>query len=173
VIEFRYVPDAYGFCAGSDGTLWTHWRRSSGPGCGSGTPLVLSDGWTEVTKSTVVIPSRDYRRFRRYVLICEAFHGLKPSPKLMCCHRDDDKSNNRPDNLYWGTSDDNHDDAIANGLLQHGNTHWNAYLNEDMVRTIRRLHQEGATVTELAKKYQVHKPQISRILSRKKWGHVQ
>lgn len=40
-------------------------------------------------------------------LVCEAFKGFKPSPELVCMHRDENAANNRPDNLEWGTQKEN------------------------------------------------------------------
>jgi HNH endonuclease len=40
------------------------------------------------------------------VLVCEAFHG--PAPEgLNCLHMDEDSRNNVPDNLKWGTQEEN------------------------------------------------------------------
>lgn len=50
-------------------------------------------------------------------LVCEAFNGLKPFPEAQCLHKDDIKSRNVPDNLYWGTHQDNMDDMIRNRRL--------------------------------------------------------
>lgn len=51
---------------------------------------------------------------RVHILVLEAFVG--PRPKGMIgLHRDDDKSNNAVENLYWGTYSDNAADAVRNG----------------------------------------------------------
>ena len=44
-----------------------------------------------------------------HVLVCTTFHGPRPEGHL-CCHKDDDQENNRADNLYWGTREDNETD---------------------------------------------------------------
>jgi len=41
------------------------------------------------------------------MLVCEAFHGPRPSPKHECMHLDEDAKNNRPQNLAWGTRFEN------------------------------------------------------------------
>lgn len=53
-------------------------------------------------------------------LVCEAFHGPPPEGKPWALHKDDDKSNNTPENLYWGTRRDNQRDAVRN--LRHVNS---------------------------------------------------
>lgn len=40
-------------------------------------------------------------------LVCEAFHGPAPEPKLVVIHLDEDALNNRPENLKWGTQKEN------------------------------------------------------------------
>ena len=47
-------------------------------------------------------------------LVAEAFIGPRPEG-LLCLHRDDDKFNNTPENLYWGTQSQNLKDCIRNG----------------------------------------------------------
>ena len=47
-------------------------------------------------------------------LVAEAF--ICPRPEgLLCLHRDDDKLNNTPENLYWGTQSQNQKDSMRNG----------------------------------------------------------
>ena len=55
-------------------------------------------------------------RIHAYVhtLVCRAFHGKKPSSDYVVCHRDDEGTNNRADNLYWGTPADNRADFERN-----------------------------------------------------------
>jgi hypothetical protein len=36
-------------------------------------------------------------------------------PGLLACHADGDKTNNRAENLYWGTAADNSQDTIRHG----------------------------------------------------------
>lgn len=40
-------------------------------------------------------------------LICAAFHGLPPADKPKCLHVDENGLNNRPENLKWGTQEEN------------------------------------------------------------------
>ena len=49
-------------------------------------------------------------------LVCEAFHGTPPLPDSVCMHLDENSSNNRPENLSWGTQRQN---LNAPGFLQY------------------------------------------------------
>jgi hypothetical protein len=40
-------------------------------------------------------------------LVCEAFHGLAPEGQSVVIHLDEDATNNRPENLKWGTQKEN------------------------------------------------------------------
>jgi hypothetical protein len=40
-------------------------------------------------------------------LVCLAFHGEPPDPKMEAGHKDDDGNNNRADNLIWLTKSEN------------------------------------------------------------------
>ena len=47
------------------------------------------------------------RTFKVHQLVCEAFHGPKPFDDALVLHLDEDPSNNRPENLRWGTHKEN------------------------------------------------------------------
>lgn len=40
-------------------------------------------------------------------IVCEAWHGLAPSPKSVVIHIDENGLNNKPENLKWGTQKEN------------------------------------------------------------------
>lgn len=61
--------------------------------------------WNEDTKRfCIVFRGKNYKVHR---LICEAFHGPAPDDKPNCLHLDEDSSNNRPENLAWGSQKEN------------------------------------------------------------------
>lgn len=71
---------------------------------------------TPATPYLRVSPSVDGKVVTAYVhvMVCEAFHG-PPPPGAWALHRDDDHSNNTPENLYWGTPSENEYDKVRNG----------------------------------------------------------
>lgn len=69
-------------------------------------------------------------------LVCEAFHGPRPEGAL-CRHLDDERRNNHEDNLAWGTSRDNTDDATRNGRVLRGEAHGRCRLPDAAVAEIR------------------------------------
>lgn len=58
----------------------------------------------------------------RYVhrLVCEAFHGPSPKPRMDAAHSDGNKLNNRPDNLRWATRAENEADKIRHKRSNRG-----------------------------------------------------
>ncbi|MCF3938388.1 HNH endonuclease [Gordonia tangerina] len=69
--------------------------------------------------------TRTVQRVHR--LICAAFHGPSPSlDKRYVLHGDGDPANNRPENLRWGTAQENSDDA-----QRHGGPHRKFYETTD------------------------------------------
>ena len=54
-----------------------------------------------------------------------------------------------------------------------GSANGNAKLNDDKIRSIFQLHAQGWTNTRIAAQFGVHRKHIGRILSRKKWAHVE
>jgi hypothetical protein len=137
----RLVPNCKGFKADEDGNLWTQWYPVY-KGFGGGRYQEKRDEWRIVTGSSIRVPGRG--KFPPYILICEAFHGLKPSSKHECCHKDDNHENSRPDNLYWGLHIENINDASINGKLDNRNySHSERYLDDDEIEFIRSEYATG------------------------------
>lgn len=107
-------------------------------------------------------------------LVWRAFRG--PIPKhLTINHIDGNRGNNRLDNLELATMPEQMRHALALGLLiptrgeDRGRV---AKMNNQSVREVRRLRQEGIRVVELAQRYSVSVECIYQILSRKNWAHI-
>jgi hypothetical protein len=62
-----------------------HLRRPNGPRVTRGGRTVLTD------------------RVRVHCIVCETFHGPRPSPQHQAHHLDENQRNNRADNLQWLT----------------------------------------------------------------------
>lgn len=70
--------------------------------------------WSEADQRFVLqFRGRTYKIAR---LICEAFHGPPPRHKPNCLHGDENSRNNRPENLSWGTQQEN---LNAPGFLEY------------------------------------------------------
>ena len=164
MVEYKSVPSYPRYVAGSDGSL-------IGP---SGKTLAGSldgDGYRQV-----LVYRKGMSRVCRkvHVLVCEAYHGLRPSPKHQVAHANGDKSDNRPENLRWVTARENIADKIKHGTVTRtvGQINGQAKLTEKQVSEIRsRWWCQGVTQRQLAEEYGVKQPTISNIISRRTWGH--
>lgn len=64
-------------------------------------------GYREKDGRMVFINRKRKFKKRIHILVCETFHGEKPFPSAVVMHLDDNPSNNRADNLQWGSQKDN------------------------------------------------------------------
>lgn len=97
-------------------------------------------------------------------LVCLAFHGEPIDPAYEACHYDNDRSNNRPENLRWDSRSNNHADK-----LRHGTNHVPRKLTMQKAREIRSLRSQGVRVQELADRYGVTQSNISMIIRNTIW----
>lgn len=113
--EGRYEVSDYGdvrslprTTVAKDGRVWSF------PGCSMVHTIRKDSGYHVVTL-------RDEQRKKQrkvHQLVCEAFHGPRPSPKHHVRHLNGDKDDNRLVNLVWGTASENVRDSLRH------NTQW-------------------------------------------------
>lgn len=53
------------------------------------------------------VMSSKFGNLKVHRLVCEAFHGAPPPGRSVVLHLDEDGHNNRPENLRWGTQEEN------------------------------------------------------------------
>jgi hypothetical protein len=114
-----------------------------------------------------------------HYLVLTAFVGPKPLG-METCHKNDVRSDNRLENLYWGTRKDNVADARRNGRYERqsqrmkgGRTYQK--LTPDQVRKIRSEYQYGVKGfghIALAKKYGVAPETIRAIVIGTNWSSL-
>lgn len=106
-------------------------------------------------------------------LVLLTFVGERP-PGGQARHLDGNKENNNLCNLRWGTARQNSDDRIfVHCTSGAGSKNSRAILNEDNVKEIRDLLQEGGIRMELAAKFGVSVSTIGAIRRREVWGWLQ
>lgn len=111
------------------------------------------------------------RMFRVHHLVLLAFVG--PSPEgTECRHRNGIKTDNRADNLLWGTPLENRQDNHDLGVYERGERHTQAKLVEADVRAIRVRRANGESLKALAAEYGVKESNICSIAKRRSWKHV-
>lgn len=107
-----------------------------------------------------------------HVLVCEAFHGPKPFEDAQALHRDDDEDNNREDNLYWGTHQQNMQDRAKNGKAARGERQGASKLTEGQIVEVFELRKGGMSQPKIANRFGVSQTCIFNILKRNNWRHI-
>jgi hypothetical protein len=119
---------------------------------------------------TVVSLSVEGRKRTLYAhrLVLLAFEGPCPDGK-QACHRNGNATDNRPENLYWGTHAENMADGIRHGTSGKGESSGKAKLTERDVRAIR-ADARGRRV--VAAEYGIHPGHVYAIRRRTFWQHI-
>jgi hypothetical protein len=112
------------------------------------------------------------KRVRRHVhaLVALAFIGPRPSGQDVR-HGEAGSLINEPSNLSYGTRRENIEDTFQ-AYRARGEKIWNCSLDEERVREIRRLADQGRTTRSLGKQFGVDHGQISKIINYRAWKHV-
>jgi predicted XRE-type DNA-binding protein len=104
--------------------------------------------------------------------VAEAFLGAKPEGpgRIEVRHLDNNKQNNRAENLEWGTAKQNAEDRVRAGATAAGERNNHAKLTRTDVEYIRAM-VAGKVMTgvEAAKCFGVTKSAISSVVNRKTW----
>lgn len=105
-------------------------------------------------------------------LVCEAFHGPRPSPEHQVRHRNGVRTDNRAVNLVWGTSKENHADMDRHGrrVDNSGESSGNARLTWERVRRIRaRYAAGGISIRALAEMHDVAPMTVHKVVTGQTW----
>lgn len=140
-IEYRDVQNFPGYKVGSDGTIWSCRRKQFTD--------ILGTKWKQLKT-----PAGKYRGEKGYhlahlaagggtavtrklaILVCLAFHGPKPSERHEVRHLNGISTDDRAENLAWGTKQENEDDKNIHGTRPKGESHWKCKLTDAQVEEI-------------------------------------
>lgn len=93
-------------------------------------------------------------------------------PGMEVRHLDGIRTNNQVSNLAWGTAKENAADRDGHNRTARGERHGHSLLTEAQVIEMRELRRSGATMYELANRYQIGPRTVAGICSGKSWKHV-
>jgi hypothetical protein len=161
------------------GSVTDDWRQTSIPGyfvdsagrvrgpSGKVLKLKLTKGYPSFSRDK---PSLVYV----HTLVCEAFHGPRPSPIHQVAHWNGNRQDNRAVNLRWATPTENAADARRHGTfpLRPGGAaeaNGNARLTWATVDALREDAASGLSQVRLARKYAISRAQVYNIVKRKQW----
>lgn len=114
-------------------------------------------------------PMRAYHRVAS--LVAAAFHGPRPSGHVVR-HIDGSTTNDRADNLEWGTQAQNLDDKRRHGTHPSGERNARASMTDATAQEILNRHRGGERPSALAVEYGLTKPTVYQLCSRKSWKHL-
>lgn len=116
---------------------------------------------------------------RVHRLVAEAFLGPPRqvteagwTQTQLVAHNDGNPANNHASNLRYATVRENAQDRVRHGTQSRGGKHPNAKLTECDVISIRRRVASGEHYLDVASDYPVSHTQISAIVHRRVWRHV-
>jgi hypothetical protein len=153
-----------------DGNIWSYKKPSGKRPPGSPSPYKMNP-WKNNHGYMMISFSKDDKRIHKtaHRLIARTLFGEPSNPNLMVCHKDGDKGNNHPSNLYWGTRKDNYADARRLGEMRQGTAHPKAKLTPDAVREIR---TKQKTQKEYAAQFGVHHVTVWNVWHGLNWKSI-
>lgn len=107
-----------------------------------------------------------------HVYVCRLAHGEKPLDKEEVAHTCGRPICINPKHLRWASGAENQADRILHGTHDRGERNVRSKLTDDAVREIRRL-RGVETQLELARRFGVSGPIISKVQTGKTWRHIQ
>lgn len=159
VVTVKDIPGHEGrYGAGDDGHIYRTDRPEPRP-----LRTHNANGYRRVSLS--LGSKRAQRMVCTHELVCTAFYGPRPSPRHEVRHVDGDRANNLPENLDWGTPEQNWTDRKAHGRGVH-EEHHNAKL---IMAIAEEMRASGMSAWRLAKKYRVSPKTVANVLSGRTW----
>lgn len=110
---WKPVPSLPGIMASNEGRLLLPPRYAPLPNGGfrqyspEPTAGVVRRASPSASYSYRAIYAKGFGNIRVHRAVCEAFHGPAPFEGAVVIHMDEDAHNNRPENLKWGTQQEN------------------------------------------------------------------
>jgi len=110
---WKTVPSKPGLMASSWGRIVFPVREYLMPngGVGKTRPAPTYGTKTRASKTArheyMSLANKHYGNMKVHRLVCEAFHGPAPFVGAVVIHLDEDATNNRPENMRWGTQKEN------------------------------------------------------------------
>lgn len=159
----REIPSAPGYLATDEGHIYS---------VRAGRVLKASpekDGYLRVAVS---VPKRQTRWVSH--LIAEAFHGPRPD-KHEIRHLNGIRDDNRPENLAYGTSKQNKDDARGHGTLPVGEQNGRAKMTKEQVIELRQRVAAGESQAGAAREMglDLSRGALSFAVRGVNWGSVE
>jgi hypothetical protein len=157
-VEWREAVDFSNHYVSSGGHVWSCRSQKLVVGC------IAGAGYRQIRRKAV--PSEYVHR-----IVCRTFHGRPTPPRDHVRHLDGDPTNNRADNLAWGSRAENQADKERHGRVLRGDRCPASTLTRVQVEELRAIHARGeASYTQLAQRYGVSSTTIGRAVTGETWA---
>lgn len=158
--EYRGITGYPGYRVGNDGTVWSCRQRKRLSGSRGGTYAVITNHWKLLKPNP---DSHGRQRISLYPggkpflihrLVLQEFIGPCPQGMQACHFPDRDPTNNRLNNLRWGTPKENYLDGVMHGTMGRGSKCGRrAKLTPENLKKAKITYASGARMQDLAEFY--------------------
>ncbi|KKN48933.1 hypothetical protein LCGC14_0647920 [marine sediment metagenome] len=169
--NIKTIPRFPDYAITRDGRIWSKPRKDTLGHERKGRWLKLSNNskgyWiTDLSVNSLKCTCKVHR------LVLETYIG--PCPKGMeCRHLNGNPSDNRLENLAWGTHQENQVDRRSHGTACLGEENGNSKLTNNQVKRIRYLyHKKSQGLREIARIFKVTHRTISLIIKKETWNFL-
>lgn len=175
---YKPIPNYVGYFVDTNGDVWST-KKSIGRVKGGkigwrpvGLPkkMSLRQGWGGY-KSIRLRNKNNTRSTFAHRLVAEVFIS-NPDNKPQVCHKNDIRNDNRVENLFWGTAQENSDDCVSKGRSTFGQKNGRAKVSKFQVQRIRVMREIGSTYEKIGSIFGIAKSSIYKICKGKNWQHI-
>lgn len=178
-MKAKTIPNHYMYSASKNGRIWSKARGTHIKDCLGRSGFYGHSGkWLRAGKNSRGylcvnlydhLGSGEHRNYLVHQLILETFVGKHPEG-MECRHLDDNKQNNKLNNLCWGTRSENQQDSLRHGthggLGLFGERHHNSKITDFMRRMIIYGYlTKLLAYRQLAKMYEISRPLVSKLVT--------
>jgi len=178
--EIKEHPVYVGYGADTHGKVYSRWKRK---GFGGDVKMVLLDEWYKE------VPSYDHSRSSKYKMIRAGVSGDKKFDMMLhrfvlecwsgfkdqgqqCRHLNGDGSDNRIENLCWGSPVENEKDKIVHGTSKFGEGNPRSIHTEEQALLVADLLAKGKSYKEISSETGIDASFIYHVAYGESWSHV-
>lgn len=163
-VEWKDIPGFPGYQASSHGEI-----RRSAPGVKTYVGRILRkrlhpSGYYQIGLTV----SGKQKMARVHRLVALAFHGIPTNSTAHVLHWNNDRADNRPCNLRWGSASDNQQDRRHQGTWHENESHPGSRLTDVQVENLRADVACGDSYSVAAKRYGISRSHVWSIVSGRK-----
>jgi hypothetical protein len=178
--RYLSIIDFPGYSVGSDGSIWSQWEQTSpykNGRCAGATYILGKWRRLKLQPNTLGYPTVSLRKNGRqsrimvHLLVLTAFVGPRP-PGLIGLHDNDINTDNRLDNLSWGTVQKNWEDRKRNGGARSpkGEAHGMAKITMEQALEIKRRRDSGEKLKVIAREYGISMTAVCALVKGRNWA---